>query len=237
MAVLDEGAFAHPNIIKTNMLPVWLMRGKVIVGISSPAGRNSFFSKLFYATIPSTNRRVFNGYIYEGFCEDCKEKNKMETCSHEPWKYPPWLHISEKMESIRAALGDDMETFNKEQKGLLDDVEKNVYVDPKLVEAMKKRTLFDWTGLEPPKFLVIAADPNQGGECDTAISALCPYNGTTIVSLTIYLLLCGPSAPNSHTVFRSGSNYKLVNHCINFLMTVEQCFTMSAQPFVIPEQE
>jgi hypothetical protein len=192
------------------------------LGISSPAGRNTFFSKIFNAKFPSTDRNVVNGYVYEGCCDDCKRKEKPENCNHEPWKYPPWLHAGEKMEAIRAILADDIETFNKEQKGILMETEKNVYVEGKLVERLRKRPLYIWRGQEHPSFILIACDPNQGGECDTAVTALCCHRGNFIVStFFLFSYVCNS---NRHSKFTSRCDHKLFERKLWVEITVQKRF-------------
>lgn len=92
------------------------MKGRVIVGISSPKGKSNYFAKLFFAKYPGTERPIFNTLIFDGACNKCKEEGKEDTCGHEPWRYPSWLSTNTKMEAIRLSMDTDAETFNREQK-------------------------------------------------------------------------------------------------------------------------
>lgn len=93
-----------------------MMKGRVIVGISSPRGKTNHFSKLFFARYPDTGLPVFNTLIFEGCCKKCKDTGKEDTCDHEPWRFPIWLTPNTKMEAIRLTLSSDVETFKREQR-------------------------------------------------------------------------------------------------------------------------
>lgn len=67
------------------MFPVWLMQGRVIIGISSPKGKNNHFAKLFDAKDPENGDEIFNTLVFQGACKKCKERGKTATCNHEPW--------------------------------------------------------------------------------------------------------------------------------------------------------
>lgn len=77
VGIIDEGCFGNPRIFKENMLPVWLMKGRVIMGISSPKGKSNYFAKLFFAKYPNTPRSIFNTLIFDGACKRCKEEGKL----------------------------------------------------------------------------------------------------------------------------------------------------------------
>src|SRR5687767_6459033 len=53
-----------------------------------------------------------------------------------------------------------------------------------MIDLLMKRKEFDWrmNVNEYPDFVLITADANQGGACDTAITAGCKLNGQNIVS-------------------------------------------------------
>jgi hypothetical protein len=103
-------------VFKENILPVWMMKGRVMLAISSPKGKSNYFSRLFFAKYPGTNQNIFNSFIYDGACARCKEAGRESDCNCEMWKYPSWLSHSSKMEAVKIALGGDSETFNREQK-------------------------------------------------------------------------------------------------------------------------
>lgn len=170
------------------MLPVWLMRGRVIIGISSPKGRNNFFAKLFFSKYPDTKEAIFNTLVFTGSCAKCTSSGKSDTCYHEPWRFPSYLEVNTKMEAIRLTMDQDVTTFNQEQKGIITEDAKGAYVPFKYIERLKATPKFNWKGKQPPPFVVVAMDPNSSGPNDTSITALAPSRGETVVSLiSIYI--------------------------------------------------
>lgn len=162
------------------------MRGRVIIGISSPKGKSNYFAKLFFSTYPDTKEPVFNTLIFTGSCKKCTDSGHGSTCNHEPWRYPSYLQVNTKMEAIRITMGDDTETFNREQRGIITDDNKGAYVPFKYVERLRKVPFFVWKDVEPPPFAVIGVDPNGGGSSDTSFTAIAPIRGQLQVSGNIY---------------------------------------------------
>lgn len=191
VGIIDEGCFGNPRILKENMLPVWLMRGRVIIGISSPKGKNNYFAKLFFATYPDTKEPIFNTLVFTGACQKCTDNKKTDTCNHEPWRYPSYLQVNTKMEGIRLTMDQDVETFNREQKGIITDDAKGTYVPYKYIEKLKANAPFEWKGQPQPKFVVIGVDPNSGGSSDASFVALASVRGQVVVSFQYFFYFIG----------------------------------------------
>lgn len=158
------------------ILPIWGMKGKVLVTISSPRGRGNFYTKLF-----SKGLKSINSYEYFGCCDKCKLLKKGHKCQHTPYKYPPWIN-QDKIGDIQEILQDQQGTFNREMRGLAEDDTSGVYVEQNLIDMLAERRLFSSIGIESPKIVVIAADFNAGGQCDTAFMCLCNSFGSDVVS-------------------------------------------------------
>jgi len=168
------------------ILPVYVMQNCVLICISSPQGKNNFYSKLFFQTHPETGEDLFNKFAFEAVCSRCKATRHPERCRHEMWKYPPWLDVA-KMNIVSIVLSEDVGTFQREQQGLITEDSSNSFVSQKMVDILLGRPGYEWKNNPNgyPAFVLITADVNQGGHCDSAWTAGVRIAGQDVVSCLI----------------------------------------------------
>jgi len=98
-------------------------------------------------------------------CDACKAAGTAESCEHNQDEIPPWKS-REKFDMVKALYGDRKDLLMRESMGIVTEDQTSLY---------RKSWVDDFVGniitlTDPmPKFIVVACDPNGGGDSNMAI--------------------------------------------------------------------
>jgi len=170
MAYMDE-TFFHETV-----LPLVAREGACLIGISTPLTAANFFTKL--VTFKNDDGSLFFKTLHiELICNECRKKKKKDVkemiqCPHNLHKLPTWRpkerqdrlriiseHFGDPNMGARELFGEITEDFGN---ALPTDEIEAVFS-----EDLKVASQFLTT--ENPTFILVAIDPNYGGQSETAI--------------------------------------------------------------------
>lgn len=169
---LEEAAYLDPNVIKTVVMPIVLIEGTTLVGIST-LGKlaSNAFNKML-------NSGVYESQTIEYICDMCKKAGITNICKHRIHEVPVWIDTTNN--SLSAIFGDDDEDVLLETKGIFSEDSRNCFPEP-IVKRMM--TTPPYTLLEPQRFVIISIDLCAG--TDIADNSISDFNITS---------MCGPQA-------------------------------------------
>ena len=108
-------------------------------------------------------------------CEECKAAGKAESCLHNQDDIPPWKS-REKFDMVKALYGDKKDLLMRESMGIVTEDQTSLYrkswVDEFLGNAVDKPS---------PRFILVACDPNGGGDSNMAIVSVTFKAGSMVV--------------------------------------------------------
>ncbi len=121
-------------------------------------------------------------------CDRCKGLgDDAIKCPHNEHLRPHWKNV-QKLELIRIIAEDQIETIMRESYGYLDSNENTIF-DEKSLDRLIRRGFIDPDLNEKPGFVFLIVDPNAGGKSNLAMSAMVRYQGRTMVSRVLFIIV------------------------------------------------
>ena len=182
--VLEEMAVMPLTFFKKVPLPLLMVQGSVMIGISSIMDTYNYFSTLLNFNDPRKNIRdsVYT-YRFQAACSQCIAKGIAKECTHLNNEIGEWL-TSERRElvsAIYAHLGDE-ETMDQENLGISHDITEAAF-DSRLINHLFSKEnppVRSLTSLETDTVFTFI-DPTGGGKSDLAICSCIWENGKVII--------------------------------------------------------
>lgn len=108
-------------------------------------------------------------------CEECKAAGKAESCLHNQDDIPPWKS-REKFDMVKALYGDKKDLLMRESMGIVTEDQTSLYrkgwVDEFIGHVVPNPS---------PRFILVACDPNGGGDSNMAIVSVTFKSGCMVV--------------------------------------------------------
>lgn len=181
MIICEEAAYMDLGVFYEVVLPLLMVHGTAMIGISTPLSSFNFYSEL--TDLKDNNgRNVFNVVRAGMACDACRENGELQ-CPHSssdaPWK------SEERRATARAFYGPDKATLAKrELDGIVADDISLAFVTEHLRMFFKRPLTAE--PHQPVSTVYMALDPNGGASAaggsgsDTAIVTIF-YDGANIV--------------------------------------------------------
>lgn len=171
----DEGAYQDETQYNNTILPhkgndfMWCM------SITSPATDTNHYSRRM--NVRDALGRLVSRTIMAGTaCKNCRRLKRAADCEHK--KMPPWKSKAGIAE-VKAILGHDVATFNREMQGVVIGVDVRIYAE--FVSGFRKQPLYHF--VYPVRLINAFIDPAGGGAgSDFTIVSGANEQGTDAVS-------------------------------------------------------
>lgn len=151
------------------------MDGSCLIAISTPLTEANFFTKLISFKDPEDGELFFKTLHIGLICKNCLKKTdivEMSKCPHQLHKLPPWK-TGDRQERLRiiSEHHDSAARGLRENYGIAQDTYLTVLPrDPIMSVFSDDRIIANkHSKLDNPSFIVMAIDPNAGGDSETAI--------------------------------------------------------------------
>lgn len=108
-------------------------------------------------------------------CDACVAAGKAESCEHNQDAIPPWKS-REKFDMVKALYGDRKDLLLRESVGLITEDQSSLYRAAWVTHFMESTTTVDH-----PRFILVACDPNGGGDSHMAIVSATFARGNMVV--------------------------------------------------------
>ena len=182
--ILEEMAVMPAAFFKKVPLPLLMVSGSVMIGISSIMETTNYFSNLLSFNDPRKNiRDSIYSYKFQAACNQCIAKGTARECRHMNNEIGEWLPPERRdlVSAIYLHLGDE-ETMDQENLGISHDITKAAF-DSKLIHRLfsKDNPLVRSLSSENTKVIYSFIDPTGGGKSDLAICSCVWENGHMIV--------------------------------------------------------
>ena len=160
------------NFIVEVIMPLLVVKGTILICITTPKGSNNLVTQLMNAT-DSDGKAFFKTLHATTICEECMKKETMSeraACTH---GYVP--HYKDRANQSKnaelAKVLDTVGTMAQEDCGvILDDAEDNVFDQEVIRKAFDLRNkAVIWDEVYVPERIFVALDPNGLGNSDTAL--------------------------------------------------------------------
>jgi len=110
-------------------------------------------------------------------CDECKAAGKGESCEHKQDEIPPWKS-REKFDMVKALYGDRKDLLMRESMGIVTEDQTSLYRKVWVDEFMHNITV---VRTPMPRFILVACDPNGGGDSNMAIVSVTFRSGSMIL--------------------------------------------------------
>ncbi len=185
VTVLEEAAYIKPALIYSFVLPLLVNERRVILGISTPAGPENYFTKFFQ--LANQQRSTFRVYHVQLCCDRCRERGQEIKCRHRLHLQPPWKSV-ESFEENAVLFADQVELFKQEEMGMIGGTGKPAFPADAVTRFMNADA-YRPPGPEHdfrPPFILIACDPCGSGDpamqrSEMALTAVFYWQGQAVV--------------------------------------------------------
>lgn len=182
--VMEEMAVMAPSFFKKVTLPLLMVKGSVMIGISSILDTHNYFTTLLnFTDHRKAVRDAVYSYTFRAACTACITKGIAKECRHMNAEIGEWLP-AERREFVSAVyeyLGDE-ETMNQENLGISHDIVQAAF-DSRQISALfsKDNPPIRSLASEHTSVIFTFIDPTGGGKSDLAICSCVWENGHVIV--------------------------------------------------------
>lgn len=175
--ILEEAAYIPQAILTQIIAPMLKVSNSCLIGLSTHAGKENYFSKLFDK--PGIEKQAVLVRI-NLVCDDCQKRGRDPSqCTHMAGTNPSWLANSNP-ERVKLLMGDDEESYAREVLGAFWSNSSSVFQRDWLA-ALQDRPV---RSVRYPRnsFVLTMIDPAGGGSSSTAIcSVLREPDGTLVL--------------------------------------------------------
>jgi hypothetical protein len=120
-------------------------------------------------------RELFRSIEVGLACAACIAAGKADSCEHNQDDIPPWKS-RDKFEMVKALYGDRKDLLLRESVGLVTEDESSLYR-----EAWVTHFMGNIAGVPRPRFILVACDPNGGGDSNMAIVSSTFVQGSMVL--------------------------------------------------------
>ena len=110
-------------------------------------------------------------------CEACKAAGTADTCEHNQDEIPPWKS-REKFDMVKALYGDRKDLLMRESMGIVTEDQTSLYRQD-WVDSFVANIIA--IAKPVPRFILVACDPNGGGDSNMAIVSATFCTGTMVI--------------------------------------------------------
>ena len=192
----DEAAYMPISLFHEVVVPVFEVRGTVLIMISTLSSSWNYYTKMLDKgeELMAAGREMFLVMRVELICARCKTRgHDAVNCRHRLGEIPPWKDPS-KLDVVKELLGGDgnLDTMKKESMGVLGDDTTRVFEEEHIAE-LSQRPLFGRKRDVVVRFMVVMIDPNANGSSQTAVCAVARIEGKIVVCILSHLHPLSPS--------------------------------------------
>lgn len=160
--IIDEMAYIKVPMIKETIAALTQMRQCCIIGISTYAGPQNFFTKLMrYPDPHDKTQTLFGVYTVQSACVDCTERETTATCTHTKFTRPHWLKTIDNDVAKALFLGDEL-LEKQETEGVITSKTNTIFNYNDVECLFTEHRHFKWEKACLPCIWVYI-DPNGGG--------------------------------------------------------------------------
>ena len=134
----------------------------------------NFYSDMFTMTGPD-GKELFRSIKVGLACEACIKAGKGDSCEHNQDVIPPWKS-RDKFDMVKALYGDRKDLLLRESVGLVTEDQSSLYR-----AAWVTHFLGNVSAVPVPRFLLVACDPNGGGDSNMAIVSATFVSGSMVI--------------------------------------------------------
>ena len=134
----------------------------------------NFYSDMFTMKGPD-GRELFRSIKVGLACEACVAAGQADSCEHNQDDIPPWKS-RDKFDMVKALYGDRKDLLLRESVGLVTEDQSSLYRETWVTDFMSAVTT-----LEKPRFILVACDPNGGGDSNMAIVSVTFSRGSMVL--------------------------------------------------------
>lgn len=136
----------------------------------------NFYSEMFTMKGPD-GKELFRNIQVGLACEACKAAGKADSCEHNQDEIPPWKS-REKFDMVKALYGDRKDLLMRESMGIVTEDQSSLYRK----DWVEFYQLNVKAALQPmPRFVLVACDPNGGGDSNMAIVSATFLAGSMVI--------------------------------------------------------
>lgn len=134
----------------------------------------NFYSDMFTMKGPD-GKELFRNIKVGLACDACVAAGKGDSCEHNQDVIPPWKS-RDKFDMVKALYGDRKDLLLRESVGLVTEDQSSLYREPWVVAFMESVVTVDH-----PRFVLVACDPNGGGDSNMAIVSATFAHGSMVI--------------------------------------------------------
>lgn len=120
-------------------------------------------------------RELFRSIKVGLACEACIAAGKADSCEHNQDAIPPWKS-RDKFDMVKALYGDRKDLLLRESVGLVTEDQSSLYR-----EAWVNTFMDSIMTIDKPQFILVACDPNGGGDSNMAIVSATFARGSMVI--------------------------------------------------------
>lgn len=134
----------------------------------------NFYSEMFQMKGPD-GKELFRNIQVGLACAECVAAGKADSCEHNQDEIPPWKS-REKFDLVKALYGDRKDLLMRESMGVVTEDQSSLF------RAQWVDAFMDGVVMTPdPHFILVACDPNGGGDSHMAIVSATFLHGSMVV--------------------------------------------------------
>lgn len=134
----------------------------------------NFYSDMFTMKGPD-GKELFRSIKVGLACEACIAAGTADSCEHNQDDIPPWKS-RDKFDMVKALYGDRKDLLLRESVGLVTEDQSSLYR-----ETWVKSFMGAITTVDHPRFILVACDPNGGGDSNMAIVSATFCRGSMVI--------------------------------------------------------
>lgn len=173
---MEEASFMDLAVFYEVIVPLLEVDKTALICISTPQDSLNFYSEMFTMKGPD-GKELFRNIQVGLACEACKAAGKADTCEHNQDEIPPWKS-REKFDMVKALYGDRKDLLMRESMGIITEDQTSLYRKD-WVDHFSRSIV----GIADPmpRFILVACDPNGGGDSNMAIVSATFLRGSMVV--------------------------------------------------------
>ena len=184
IVILEEAAQVNIAVFTEVIVPLLGVRNTSILGISTPEGKNNFYSQLVDKRDEYGKRR-FKSIELQLVCDKCKQEGWLDTnvseCPHMRDVVPPWK-TDTRTELVKDLMSNTPELFQREHLGMITDLTTQAFPNDVVDKLMNAPRITEHEmGARDIETVFVAVDPCGGGESSMAICSGAYMSDNTLV--------------------------------------------------------
>ena len=150
------------------------MDATALICISTPQDNLNFYSEMFTMLGPD-NKPLFRSIQVGLACAACIKAGKADACTHNEGEIPPWKS-RQSFDMVRSLYGDRTDLLLRESVGAVTEDNSSLFPLHWVDHCMASSV-----GVSNPRHIIVACDPNGGGDSHMAIVSCTFLNGQLVI--------------------------------------------------------